>query len=173
MARIRSTSTVVCDAGPAIHLDELGCLDLLKDFHEILLSDTICEEIDRYRPLALKRTDLPFVRRSGKAPSDDLLLTHCKVFSLDAGEMEALSLMEKNPDAIFLTDDAAARLVAVQMGYDVHGTIGVLIRSIRRGLNAPEEVLEILRDIPLRTTLYLRHSLLDEIQLKVKSEFNL
>jgi hypothetical protein len=26
--------TVVCDAGPLIHLDELGCLGLLADFSE-------------------------------------------------------------------------------------------------------------------------------------------
>jgi len=50
----------------------------------------------------------------------------CRVFSLDAGESEALALMEKNPNAIFLTDDASARLVAEQMGFRTHGTIGVL-----------------------------------------------
>jgi hypothetical protein len=27
---------VVCDAGPLIHLDELGCMDLLLDFSEVL-----------------------------------------------------------------------------------------------------------------------------------------
>ncbi len=28
---------VVCDAGPLIHLDESGCLDLLADFHRLLV----------------------------------------------------------------------------------------------------------------------------------------
>ena len=28
----------ICDAGPIIHLDELDCLHLLSDFHEIILS---------------------------------------------------------------------------------------------------------------------------------------
>jgi len=28
---------VVCDAGPIIHLDELGCLDLLNDFSPLLI----------------------------------------------------------------------------------------------------------------------------------------
>ncbi len=27
---------VVCDAGPLIHLDELGCLSLLSDFDDVL-----------------------------------------------------------------------------------------------------------------------------------------
>jgi predicted nucleic acid-binding protein len=47
-------------------------------------------------------------------------LTLCKIFSLDAGEIEALALMEQRPQAMFLTDDAAARLVAIQMGFNVH-----------------------------------------------------
>lgn len=33
---IKSTTKVVCDAGPVIHLDELNCLDLLTDFQEIV-----------------------------------------------------------------------------------------------------------------------------------------
>jgi predicted nucleic acid-binding protein len=89
------------------------------------------------------------------------------------GETEALALMEKNPHAIFLTDDASARMVAEQMGFRVHGTIGVLVRSIRRGQVEPGEVLRILEEAASKTTLYIKHSLLDEIVLKIKKEFNL
>jgi predicted nucleic acid-binding protein len=81
--------------------------------------------------------------------------------------------MEKNPQAIFLTDDASARMVAEQMGFRVHGTIGVLVRSIRRGQMEPGEVLHILEEAPSKTTLYIKYSLLDEIVLKIRKEFNL
>ena len=77
MERTKSTIRVVCDAGPIIHLDELGCLDLLGDFQEISLSDTVWKEISRYRLSALKRVDLPFVRLSGVIPSNEALLTMC------------------------------------------------------------------------------------------------
>jgi len=79
----------------------------------------------------------------------------------------------KNPQTMFLTDDASARLVAEQMGFKVHGTIGILVRSIRRGQRKPEEVVRILRDIPLKSTLYIKPSLLEEIMLKIKEEYNL
>ncbi len=46
----------------------------------------------------------------GKTPHSEPLLTLCKIFSLDAGEIEALALMEQKPQAMLLTDDAAARL---------------------------------------------------------------
>lgn len=87
--------------------------------------------------------------------------------------MEALSLMEKNPEAIFLTDDASARMVAEQMGFRVHGTIGILVRSIRQGQMEAKEVLDVLKEIPFKTTLHIKHSLLDEIVMKIKREFNL
>ena len=81
--------------------------------------------------------------------------------------------MEKNPEAIFLTDDASARIVAEQMGFKVHGTIGILVRSIRRKQMQPEKVLQLLKGLPEKTTLYIKRSLLDEITLKIKKEFNL
>jgi predicted nucleic acid-binding protein len=81
--------------------------------------------------------------------------------------------MERNPQHILLTDDAAARLVAEKMKFRVHGTIGVLIRSIRRRMRKPEEILNILAEIPQTSTLHIKPSLLKEIIHMVKSEFRL
>jgi predicted nucleic acid-binding protein len=173
MDKTKATITVVCDAGPIIHLDELGCLDLLSNFQEIFLSDTVWKEISQHRPSALKRTGLSLIRSRSVVPSNEPLLTMCRMFSLDVGEIEALALMEQMPQAMFLTDDAAARLVAEQMAFNVHGTIGILVRSIRRGQMSPKEVLDLLTELPLKTTLFIRHSLLQEILLRIKNEFNL
>jgi len=97
----------------------------------------------------------------------------CKIFSLDAGEVAALAFMSKEPGLMFLTDDAAARLVATKLGYYVHGTIGVLIRAIRRDLMEPEEVIGTLKRIPLKSTLHIKASLLKEVISRVKQEFDL
>jgi len=170
---IKSTTKVVCDAGPVIHLDELNCLDLLADFQEIILSSRVCEEIKWYRPSALKRQDLSCTTLTQSISPNEPLRTICRIFALDAGETEALILMQQNPQAIFLTDDASARLAADQMGFRVHGTIGILIRSIRRGHRDPEETVRILSEIPLKSTLHIKPALLKEIIIKVKTEFNL
>ena len=37
MGRIRSKTSVVCDAGPIIHLDELECLHLMEDFERVFV----------------------------------------------------------------------------------------------------------------------------------------
>jgi predicted nucleic acid-binding protein len=112
-------------------------LDLLREFPETILVRSVADEVARLRPSALSGKSLRFtVLRDDTAVGVTLRAT-CKSFSLDAAETEALALVEKTPNSLFLTDDAAARLVAVQMGFKVHGTIGILVRSIRRGRETP------------------------------------
>jgi len=173
MAKNKSTIIAVFDAGPIIHLDELGCLDIISDFKENLLPNTVWEEISQYRPSALNRSGRSLTRLVKKYSPDEQLQIICRIFSLDAGETEALVIMGKYPNAILFTDDGAARLVAEQMGYNVHGTIGILVRSIRRRQRKPEQVLSTLREVPLKSTLYVKLSLLEEVINKIKIEYHL
>jgi hypothetical protein len=52
----RSALDVVCDAGPLIHLDELGCLDLLADFRTVFVPEQVWREVEFHRPGALGRS---------------------------------------------------------------------------------------------------------------------
>ncbi|MEA1927975.1 MAG: hypothetical protein U9N73_07185 [Candidatus Auribacterota bacterium] len=49
---------VVCDAGPIIHLDELGCGDLFHDFKEVILTEAVWNEIISHRPAGCNKTAL-------------------------------------------------------------------------------------------------------------------
>ena len=170
---IKSGVKLICDAGPIIHLDEISCLDLLNDFDEIIIPPTVEREIATHRPSALQGSNLVLRTQEKKIDIKEELYTLCRSFSLDAGETEALALMGIYPLVIFLTDDAAARLVAEQLRFNVHGTIGILVRSIRRGQKSPEEVLQILSEIPLKSSLYIKASLLKEIEKKILDKFHL
>ena len=173
MGRIRSKTSVVCDAGPIIHLDELECLHLMEDFERVFVPDVVRKEVLTYRDVAFEDSDVRWSGISHQFPVEAPLQTMCKIFSLDAGEVAALSFMSKEPGLIFLTDDAAARLVATKLGYNVHGTIGVLIRAVRRDLMEPEEVIGTMKRIPLKSTLHIKASLLEEVISRVKQEFDL
>ena len=171
MAMNKLNIKVICDAGPVIHLDELNNLELLCNFQEIILTDTVWNEIQYHRPEALKNKNIHFLRVSQNYPESELLRTMCRIFSLDAGEIEALAVMEKNPKALFFTDDASARLVADRMGFKVHGTIGIIVRAIRQDIMSPQQVLRILAEIPVKSSLYIRPSLLEKITGEIKKEF--
>lgn len=167
MAKTKSGTVVVCDAGPVIHLDEVGCLQLLEDFDRVILPDTVQREIQNHRDISFEGSNIEWSLVKPSFPLDASVDAVCKLFSLDAGEIEALSLMQNQPGAIFLTDDAAARIVASKIGYRVHGTIGILVRAIRRDLLNPEEVADALKRIRDISSLYIKDSLLDEVRSKV------
>ena len=163
MARTEPGPLVVCDAGPLIHLDELGCLDLLNDFRSVLVPDQVWREVLHHRPSALSDPQVKLEQMPVDILADASFRAMTRVLALAAGEQAALSLMRQHPDAILLSDDGAARWAADTLGYRVHGTIGILLRATRRGQRTPSEVLRHLRAIPTSSTLHLRPSLLTEI----------
>ncbi|MBI3152132.1 MAG: DUF3368 domain-containing protein [Chloroflexi bacterium] len=79
--------------------------------------------------------------------------------------------MADYPDALFLTDDSAARLVAEEFGYKVHGTLGLLVRAVRKGHRSPKEILAVLRDLQKKSSLHIRSSLLSDVIRKLEEEW--
>jgi len=167
---IKTVLSVVCDAGPIIHLDELGCLFLLNDFDQVLIASQVWQEVTHHRPGALRNSDLSFQRVNVNICSIPTFQSVVSSLSLDIGEQAALTLMQGYPDAIFLTDDAAARLAAVTLGYRVHGTIGILLRAIRREQKTKYDVIAILRNLAHQSTLHIRPQLIQEIIERLEKE---
>jgi predicted nucleic acid-binding protein len=155
--------SIICDTGPIIHLDELRCLDLLGDFGEVLVPDTVWREVDRIRASALRRRAVKLEHRLELPAASPELSQLSAAFSLASGEVGALRLMQDISDAILLTDDSAARLVAERLEYEVHGTLGVIVRAIRRRQRTKRQVLNLLRSIPYRSTLFVERRLLESI----------
>jgi len=161
---------VVCDAGPLIHLDEAGCLDLLADFKEVCVPDEVWREVERHRPSALGHAVAKFRRIAPKYPEPPELVALSQVMTLHAGEREALHVVLELRPAMLLTDDTAARLAAGSLGIAAHGSIGVMVRAIRRKQRTKEEILGLLRSLPVLTTLHLSRRLLDEVIRQVESD---
>jgi predicted nucleic acid-binding protein len=166
MERSNTPQTVVSDAGPLIHLDELGCLNLLSDFPVVLVATEVQNEVQKHQPDSLRLPNLRVVQAGISTSSQ--LETLTQVLSLHAGELEALRIAQEHPGCLFLTDDTAARLAAQKMGFFVHGTIGILLRALRRRQRSKEEILETLRRMPTASTLHVRSDLLKTILDRVE-----
>lgn len=162
---------VVCDAGPLIHLDELDCLELLADFHEILVADAVWQEVAQHRPPALQVSSLALRRLSRRTPGPTLKAL-AEIFTLHRGELEALDIARSTENSLLLTDDIAARLAARTLQIPVHGSVGIVIRAIRRRQKSKAEVLELPKAIPFRTSLFIKPRLLAELirEVEVTSE---
>jgi len=149
----------------------LDCLDLLRDFPEVLVPEAVWREVLRHRPLALEKKTAVLVRVApSPGQASPLLRGLFETISLHCGEQEALALATKHEDALLLTDDTAARLAAGVLGIGVHGTIGILIPAIRRTQRTKEQVFDLLRAIPAKSTLHLKRSCLAKIIDQVQSE---
>jgi predicted nucleic acid-binding protein len=160
---------VVIDAGPLIHLDELNCLDLLDSFDEILIPTAVWEETLHHRP-KISLTERKTVDiRSDTYPASAGLSMMISSFGLGSGEIAALTLAEACSFSVFLTDDAAARVAGESMGLHVHGTIGIIVRAIRTGKRTKDQVLQLLKELPGRSSLHISRSLLDEVITMVSS----
>lgn len=163
-------SLVVCDAGPLIHLDEVGCLDLLSDFSEVLVPGAVWREVLQHRPSALNHPAVNLRRVLPSLPEPPALEALAQVLTLHTGELEALRVALEVGPGMLLTDDTAARLAAGNLGIPTHGTIGILVRAIRRQQRTKPEILTILSTLPARSTLHLKRSLLDAVILEVEKQ---
>ena len=92
--------------------------------------------------------------------------------ALHAGERAALAVLKARGGQFLLSDDAAARSVALAAGFQTHGTIGLILRSCRRGKISKAVMLHLLGELPTRTTLHIRKVLLDSIIVRASADNN-
>ena len=162
---------VIADAGPIIHLHEISALEVLRDFNRVLITDKVWKEILKHCSPILEQLPIDIV--PNPAP-EKLVEGLAKTYWLQSGEKTALSLALQYQYAIFATDDMAARLAANQIGLRVHGTVGILLRSVRTGRFSQDTVRGFLQDIPRKSSLFIKKSLLDAAidELKLNSDNN-
>lgn len=162
-----AATLVVCDAGPLIHLGELDCLDLLSDFSRVIVPDAVWQEVEYHRPTALIQAKVHFERLEPRKELSAELMSLVRLLGLHAGELQALQIAQELKADFLFTDDTAARLAAKTLQVSAHGTLGILLRAIRRKQRTTDEVLEILQALPDRSTLHVKRELLHEIIKRV------
>lgn len=122
---------LVADTGPVFHLHEADALHLFPLIGEVFLPPLVASElrslVPSLPPAWAKIQPLP-------PASQQRALEWQRAGLLHGGEAEALALaFDLKPDW-FLTDDAAARLVAESLKFETHGSIGVLLWTAARHL---------------------------------------
>jgi predicted nucleic acid-binding protein len=153
----------VLDAGPLIHLDELGSLRLLAGYREVLLPEIVEREAREHRP-EIRIDSIPGLVRVGSTPvSAEAMLKLAAEFGLHAGELAAIAVLKERRGNCLLSDDAAARAMAEAIGFQVRGTVGLVLRGWQRRQISKAEACDLLRALPNRSTLHLRPRFLEMI----------
>ena len=142
----------VADAGPLIHLAEIGSLTLLRICDSLNIPDAVWSEIvgqDRVSSSALLVLDK--IQRHTLASPEVLQFIHDRQLDhLHTGECEALYLCQVIHSSLLLTDDLAARDTARRLGITPVGSLGVVVRAYRLGqlsLTDAEKCISDLHDV--------------------------
>jgi predicted nucleic acid-binding protein len=122
---------LVADTGPVLHLHEACALHLLPLIGETFLPPMVGTELSSRIP-ALPPKWAKLQTLSLNAQQRAAEWRHAGL--LHAGEAEALALAHELKPDWFLTDDAAARLMAESLNVEVHGSIGVILWAAARNL---------------------------------------
>ncbi len=151
----------ILDAGPLIHLDQLGRLDLIHQLGTIFIPESVAHEAIRHRPAIGPKIEPYLVPDVGDL--SERLVSAMQGIKLHIGETAALAWAEKFGADLFVSDDRLARAVATVLGYRSTGTLGVIRGSFLEGLTSKEDALVLLRAIPFRTSLHVRAGVLNAV----------
>lgn len=118
------------------------------------------------RPHSITLTFISRLSPRGE-PSAELVALN-RLLALHAGEAQALQIAQELGVNVLLTDDTSARLAAKALNVSAHGTLGILLRAVRRKQKSKEDILNILRALSIRSTLHVKRELLDEVIRRVE-----
>lgn len=131
----RRADIAVADAGPLIHLYEIGCLSLLRIFEALHLPDAVWKKtVEQQRVEAAEVLGLGNVRRHTLLQAQvSRFIRENDLKELQAGEAECLHLCKLTGAPILLTDDLAVREAAKRLHLKPVGSLGIVVRAYRLG----------------------------------------
>lgn len=125
----------MADAGPLIHLTEIGCLPLLHVFETLHIPDSVwLETVEQRRVREVDFLGLSNVRHHTLVHTQVAQFIQEKgLEKLQAGEVECLSLCQQLGVSTLLTDDLAVRETAMRLYLTPVGSLGIVVRAYRVG----------------------------------------
>ena len=150
---------VVSDTSPLNYLVLIGQDELLhKLFGNVIIPQVVFDELQgKGAPSQILEwaQDLP--------PWVEIQQTHLTANPLldilDKGEREAILLAQELSADLVLLDDKQARIIALELGITITGTVGILDKAARLGLINLETVFQELQ----RTNFYIAKDLIEKL----------
>lgn len=126
---------LVADTGPLLHLHEAQALHLLSLIGSVSVPVRVITELRKHAPHAFSTTLPTWLTVPPLSSAAQQRATAWQQSGLlHSGEAEALALAEEFRPDWFLTDDAAARLMAESISMETHGSLGVVLWCAARHL---------------------------------------
>jgi predicted nucleic acid-binding protein len=133
---------VVSDTTPLISLLKIDRLDLLeKLFGQVLIPKTVFNELTddvRFKEEAEQIKSSEYIKIKSVVNHESVGILK-KNTGLDQGESEAIILTDEVRADILLMDEAKGRVISMQRGIKIMGTIGILIAAYENDIITANE----------------------------------
>ena len=150
---------VVSNTGPILHLNEINFLKSLNIFSRIFIPEEVLVELRKNKVIIPKNVKLIIVKPNFK----DTIKIMTNQYNLNLGEAEAISLCLQEKVEYFLTDDLDAREVAKKYNLEVHGTVGIIVRSFKEKIIDKKTAIEKVREMKTKSSLFITQDLIEYI----------
>lgn len=150
---------VVSNTGPILHLCEINLFKALNIFSNILIPHEVENELRKNKIVFPSKIKVVALGSEFK----DKAKIFVNQYDLDLGEAEAIALVLQEKADYFLTDDLDARQVAGNYNIEVHGTIGIILRSFREKVVSQEIAIERVMELKTKSSLFITQDLIDEV----------
>lgn len=156
----------IFDAGPIIHLSQISALDVLKSVKKIIIPYGVFEEIkpDAQRTRLSKNIKITDLSKGSR----DISKVLSEKYSLGLGESQVIALAKQENISLIFTDDLDARTVAKSLGFEVHGTIGLVLMAYKEKFITKKRATSIISDLDKKSTLFLTSDLVEYILKEIK-----
>jgi predicted nucleic acid-binding protein len=153
----------IADAGPIIHLYEIGVLRFLRLFDPVHVPEAVWEETvgeERVPPSSLNDLDV-LERHHVRSAQVQSLVDRTGLHHLQKGECECLSFLDIQDPDLLLTDDLAVRDAVDELGGTPVGSLGVVVRACRENWIDIDEAERLLRQLHEASTLFVTEALIE------------
>jgi len=160
----------VSNSGPLIHLSQVGSFGILDMIKDVYITQEVFDEICSFNLPGrqdVKGSKTIKIKDLGKdAKNYSKLLS--EEYSLGLGEATSISLAKQEKVKLFLTDDLLARIVAKNMGLEVHGTIGIVLRAFRLGNITKKKAKEVIGNLQTGSSLFITTDLVRYVMNEIE-----
>jgi predicted nucleic acid-binding protein len=159
---------VACDAGPLLHLHEIGRTGCFSIFGKIFVPGPVIEEINDKTIIDCvrrkKRFEVFLVREKEKVSIEYAAIR----YSLSIADSSVIQCTRAQGLTTVLTDDLGLREVARGRGLAPVGSIGILLRSCREKVLSKQETLSSLDDLLAKSSLFITPVLINKAKDAVR-----
>ena len=151
----------VCDAGPLIHLAEIGRGDCFSVFDRVFVPEPVFHELEDTAASGSFGRRKRLVRTVRTQKADKVAMEYIALrFSVSVADASVIVVAGSKKKRTVLTDDLDLREVARARGLTPVGSIGILLRAYRWGILTRREALSALDDLMSGSSLFITPSLI-------------